>query len=355
MPNPDDKTPSDAEPFFSVVLPIRNEAAFIERTIASIQANDYPRDRVEIIVVDGMSNDGTLEIVQRLAAADGRIQVHRNPKRVVPSGMNIGIRQSKGECIQIVSGHCWLDPGHIRQAVQAMHDHPDAWRVGGVIETVGTGYIGQVIAAAQTHPVGVGSGNDAWTSKAADGYYRDVPLPVVRRWYYDKVGLFDEQLVRNQDTDLTLRAMDMGCVSYLSTTVRSKYFARTSFRKLFHQHFMDGYFRIRNIQKSRRPASPRQVVPLAFVLAWVVLILAGLFWRPALMGLAALAGLYLLALLGGAVSVALARGWRVGALTPLAFALMHFGYGLGSLKGVWAWLICRGRFVPRPEDHGITR
>lgn len=355
MPDPDNEPPSDAKPFFSVVLPIRNEAEFIEGTIASIQANDYPHDRTEIIVVDGMSDDETWEIVQRLAAADERIQVHRNPKRVVPSGMNIGIRQSKGEYIQIVGGHAWLAPNHLREAVQAMHDHPDAWRVGGIMQTVGTGYVGQVIAAALTHPVGVGSGNATRTGKLADGYFYTVPFPVVRRWFYDKVGMFDEQLVRNQDTDLTLRAIDLGCVSYLSTAILSRYFPRTSFRKLFHQHFMDGYFRIRNIQKNRRPASPRQMAPLAFVLAWVVLILATPFWPAAGVALAALAGTYLLVLWVGAVSIGLARGWKIGLLTPLAFALMHFGYGLGSLKGVWAWLICRGRFVPRPEDHGITR
>ena len=296
-------------PLFSVIVPIRNEAQFIERTLASVAANDYPPERVEIIVVDGMSDDDTWAILERMAAADPRIRLLRNPKRVVPSGMNIGIRAAAGELVMILGGHAELDARHISEAVRAMQEHPDAWRVGGVMETVGTTYVGKVIAAATSHPVGVG-GNVHRTGQVQDGYCQDVPFPVVRRWFYDKVGLFDEQLVRNQDTDLTLRALAAGCVSYLATGIRSKYFPRTSFRKLFRQHFMNGYFRIRNIQKSGRPASPRQVAPLVFVLTWIALIVGSFLWWPIALALAAFAGLYVLALLAGAVHLSLRTGWR---------------------------------------------
>lgn len=350
----DDRTAGSSDwPLVSVIVPVRNEAEFIERTVGSLAAGDYPRDRLEILVVDGMSTDGTREIVARLAAADGRIRLLDNPRLITPCAMNIGIKQSKGEILIVIGGHSAAAPDFVRQSVRVLGEHPEAWRSGGVMETVGLTCAARAIAAAMSSPVGVGAGN-CRVSRSA-GWVTQVPFAACRRWVYDKVGLFDEELIRNQDDEIVQRMKAAGCRTYRDPAIRSQYFSRGSFRKLARQYFQYGFWRIRTFQKRGRPASLRQVAPLAFVLGWLGLIAAAALWRPAAYALAGWAGLYLLALAAGAVGAARRHGWPAAALTPLAFAVMHFAYGLGSIKGIWSWLILKGRFVPRPEEHKLSR
>ena len=136
---------------------------------------------------------------------------------------------------------------------------------------------------------------------------------------------------------------------------RSRYFSRATLGKLARQYYQYGFWRIRTIQKHRRPARFRQIVPILFVLGWIVWIIGSLLWWPLVFGLAAYAGLYLLGLIHGALAIARSQSARVALLVPLACSIMHFAYGLGSLKGVWSWIILRGRFVPKPEAHRMSR
>lgn len=350
----DSTTQEQPEPFVTVIVPIRNEAEHVERTLRGILDNDYPAERMEVAVVDGMSDDGTREIVEHLATGDSRVRLVDNPDRTVPYAMNRGIESSEGEILIRVDGHMTIAPNFISESVRSLQEHPDVWLVGGLVETVGMTYIGRVVAAAMTSPIGVGPGS-CRIPGGAEGYRDVVPFPAYWRWVHDRIGPYDEQLVRNQDDDFHQRVQQAGGKQYMSPAIRCRYFSRATLGKLARQYYQYGFWRVRTIQKHRRPARLRQVLPMMFVLGWISLIVSGLLWRPMWLALGAYAGIYGLALICGTVPVIRKEGMAVAWLVPLACAIMHFAYGLGNLKGIWSWLILGGRFVPGPQAHKMSR
>lgn len=331
---------ADLPPFVSIVVPCRNEADYIGACIGSILELDYPRHRLEVLVVDGMSTDRTPQVVEELGRADPRVRLHQNPQRVVAPAMNIGIRQAKGDLIAIVGGHATLDPSFIKEAVRVFHEYPDAWCVGGPIRTTSNTYIGRVIAAAMTSPIGVGNARFRLEGEY-EGYADTVPFPVFRRWSFEKTGLFDEELTRNQDDEMACRLHQRGGKIVLSSRIRATYFARSSLRKLWRQYFQYGFWRIRTIQKLGRPASLRQVIPLAFVSGFMLLALASVLVAPMLYAFLAYLLTYSLGLSIGAVQVGRKHGVGGAILAPIVFFILHFAYGLGSLKGIWSFSILR--------------
>ena len=340
-------------PLVSVVMPVRNEEEFIRKTISSLLMNDYAPKRLEVLVVDGMSDDGTRDIVREMAQRDARLKLLDNPRRVTPVAMNIGIQNSRGEIIVIMGGHATVAPDFISQSVLVLNEHPEACCAGGIMETIGMSYTGSVIATAMSSPFGVGGGN--FRVRKTEGYVATVPFGAHRRWIFDKLGLFDEELVRNQDDDFIQRMIEAGEKQYMSPAIKSKYFCRASFRKLFRQYFQYGFWRIRTIQKHGKPANIRQIIPLTFVLGWIILCLAALLWSPFQIILGCYCALYIIILFTGAYVVSREKGWKIGVLVPVAFILMHFGYGFGSLKGIWSWIIFKGRFVSSGEAFKMSR
>jgi glycosyltransferase involved in cell wall biosynthesis len=340
---------SEQQPFISVVIPCRNEGKFIDRTIAAWLAQDYPSDRIEVLIVDGMSDDGTRDVVAAASRQHPRVKLLDNPGRIAPCAMNIGIRAAKGDYVVIISGHAIVEPDYATQCARVLAEHPEAHRAGGVMETVNTTYVGKVIAAAATSPVGVGGGS--WRLAKKDGFYDDAAFGAWRRETYDRIGLYDESLVRNQDVDLIARFNQAGLKCWLSNSIRSRYYARTSWGKLARLHYFDGYWIIRNMVKLR----PRRIIPLVFVLTLAALAVAGVLWSPAAWALAAVAGAYLLAVLAGAAALVPKWGLATAAAVPAAFVIMHFAYGLGSLHGVWSWVILGGRSAKKPQNYRLTR
>jgi len=342
----------DPQPLVSVIIPVRNEAGFIERCLRCLLENDYPPARVELLVIDGLSDDGTREIVQRLAEETGQIRMVDNPQRITPVAMNIGIRESNGDYIIITGGHAETPPEFISAHVREFQAHPEAWCVGGWVDTVSSTLVGRAVAAAMSSPVGVG--NARFRLGDYEGYV-DTLAGAYRRWVFDRIGLFDEELVRNQDDELNHRLIQAGGKIWMSRAIHCRYFSRASLRKLARQYFQWGFWRIRTMQKRGKPATLRQIAPLVFVLIWLVLIAGALIWRPIGWGLAGFAGLYAVALLAGAADVARRTAWREAFWAPLVFAILHFCYGFGSLKGMlWFVLLRRGGKI-RASDIKLSR
>lgn len=356
--NRSSKTPSEGStisadsvnknPFVSVIVPIRNERDYIENCLNSILHSDWPSDQMEVLVIDGESDDGTIEIVQRMATADSRLKLLNNERRIQTVALNLGIAAASGDIILRVDGHAEVEQDFVSQSVKALVDHPECWCAGGVVETVNDTVLGKVIAAATSCPIGVG--NSRFRIGNFEGYVDTVPFPAYWKWVFDRIGNFDEELVRNEDDELNARVLEQGGKIYLTPAIRSRYFSRSSFGKLWKQYYQYGVWRIRTVQK-RGSASVRYLVPLAFVLCVILsLTMAAIF--PATAGwVAACAALYFVGLLVGATMVGRRTGWFGFVTSPIVFAILHFSYGLGSLFGVFWFSILRHRTL----SHGMSR
>jgi glycosyltransferase involved in cell wall biosynthesis len=340
-------------PFISIIMPIRNEADFIERAVKSILKQDWPAEKMEILVVDGMSNDSTREIVEKLSQADHHIKILDNPRRIVPTAMNIGLRAAQGDLFIRIDGHTEVAPDFIRESIKCLREHPQAWVVGGYIETVADGFVGRVIALAMQSPIGVG--NSLFRLGDYEGWVDTLAFGTHHKWIVDKIGYFDEELVRNQDDEFNLRVILAGGKIWMSKSIKSKYFSRGSLHKLWRQYFQYGFWRIRTLQKHKRPATFRQLVPLLFVLSMLLLGLAGFLWRPFWTFLAIEAALYATGLLAGAFDVGLKGGWKYAPPAPLVFVILHFGYGLGSLWGIVRFLIFKRYGIKKLEEIQMSR
>jgi len=340
-------------PFVTIIMPIRNEADFIERAIRSVLDNDYPAERMEILIVDGMSDDGTREIVTRLSKADNRIMMLDNPKRIAPVAMNIGLKPARGNLFIRIDGHVEIPGDFIAKSIRCLHEHPEAWVAGGYINTVADSYTGQAIASAMRSPIGVG--NSRFRLGDYEGWVDTLAFGIHHRWIIDKIGYFDEELVRNQDDEFNLRIILAGGKIWMSKAIQSTYFSRGSLFKLWKQYFQYGFWRIRTFQKHKRPASIRQLVPLLLVLSLLLSGLAGFLWKPLWILLAIEAALYMLGLVIGTLDVGYKSSWRYAPLSPVVFAILHFAYGLGSLWGVIRFSMLRGRGLKKPEEMQMSR
>lgn len=338
----------EERPFVSVVVPIRNETGYIDGCLNSILQSDWPADRMEVLVVDGMSTDDTVATVTRMAEQDSRIRLLENPKKVQTSAMNIGIQEAKGSIILRVDGHAEIQSDYIRKSATELMTRPECWCVGGVVETVNETRIGRIIAASQSCPVGVG--NSSFRIGGEAGYADTVPFGGYWKWVFDKIGSYDEELARNEDDELNARLIENGGRIFFNPEIKSRYFSRSSLHKLWKQYYQYGVWRIRTIQK-RGSASLRYLVPLCFVVA-VMIAVSGAAMFPALRPFSAGFGaLYLAGLLVGAVMVSRKTGLVGFLISPLVFAILHFSYGIGSLFGIF-WFSVLGH---RTVTHGLSR
>jgi len=340
-------------PDVTIIIPVLNEAGYIERCLRSLMENTYTREKMEILVFDGGSRDNTREIVAGLAKEDSRIRLFDNPKKFIAPAFNEGIKISRGQVIIRFDGHAQASADFIERNVEVLEEHPDAWCVGGPVETISHNRIGSIIAAAMGCPAGIG--NAAFRLGSYEGYTDTVMYGAYTKEGLLKVGPVDEFLIRTEDDDLHYRIRKAGGKFYLSHKIKSYYYSRSSLKKLWSQYFQYGYWRIPTIIKHGQLATVRQVVPVMFVLGWLVLIAGALFWQPAKYALAAYVGLYIMVLLAGAVMAIRKNGFAAGIATPIVFPILHFSYGLGSLAGIWCFVVRGGKGARKSSRVEITR
>mgnify|MGYP000856275101 FL=1 len=320
-------------PFVSVLIPIRNEGNYISQCLQAVTRQDYPSDLFEILISDGLSTDNTRSLVADWMKNDSRIRLFDNPKQIVPTGMNILIPKAKGEILIRVDGHCVIAKNYISNCVRHLEEE-DVDGVGGPMRSIGEDLISQVTALAMSSKFGVGNSSfrtETGQTKLAD----TVPFPAYTRAIIEKVGLYDEELVRNQDDEYNYRIREAGGKILLAEDVSSEYYSRGSLKKLWKQYFQYGFWKVRVLQKHPRQMSLRQFIPLGFVLALILTLFLSFLVPWGWKALLALLAAYLLANLSASIMTASGQGFKKLLLLPLAFAIIHLSYGLGFLVGLF--------------------
>ena len=318
-------------PFVSVIIPIRNEEKFIAQCLQSVVDQDYPQDRMEILVVDGRSEDRSREIATEFSLKYPVVRLLDNPQISVPAGLNLGIREARGDIIVRVDGHCWLEPDYVSQCVRKLQE-TGADNVGGLMRTVGQGYMGETIALAINSFFGSGGSRFHYASE--EQYVDTVYLGAFPRHVFDRVGYFNERLMRNQDYELNYRIRAVGGKIFLSPAIRSYYHGRSTLRDLWQQYYQYGFWKLEMIWMHPRSVRPRHLVAPLFVFGLFVAGLLSLAHHRFLnFVLIPILG-YLLASLFSSLLIARRKGWRYFPLLPVAFGVMHFAWGLGFLFGL---------------------
>lgn len=312
------------------------------RCLGAVAHQDYPSNQIEVLVADGMSEDGTFELLRDWAAEYKNRYVFQNPGKIVPTGLNILIPKTKGEVIIRVDGHCVIAPDYVSNCVQHLEEE-GVDGVGGPMHTIGEDLISQVTALAMSSKFGVGNSSfrtETGQTKLAD----TVPFPAYTRTIIEKVGLYDEELVRNQDDEYNYRIREVGGKILLAEDVLSEYFSRGSLKKLWKQYFQYGFWKVRVMQKHPRQMSLRQFIPLIFVLSVITAIVLALSVSWGWIVLLTILGIYVAINLGFSALIAAKKGWELLGLLPAAFAIIHVSYGLGFLLGLF-------KFVNRWNDR----
>ena len=335
-------------PHVSMILPVRNEANHIEACLGRLLEQDYPRHLSEILVVDGCSDDDTADVVRRIQERHPEVSLRllRNPLHTVPPALNLGIRAATGDVVIRVDGHTVPHVDYVSRCVAALAESGAA-NVGGVIEPRGATSFGRAVALATQHPLGAGDAR--YRIGGAAGDVDTVPFGAFRRDIFERVGLFDESMVRNQDYEFNVRIRDAGERIYLDPMIRATYSPRDTVKDLWSQYFQYGWWRVETWKRHPDSLRWRQAVP-AIAASFFVLLTLIAPWSP-----------IATALLGVATAVYLAAvsliSWRIARLSAsvgrvvLAFVTIHFAYGFGFLANV----ISGGRFPFRAQPAHVPR
>jgi glycosyltransferase involved in cell wall biosynthesis len=339
------------QPRVTVILPCRNEARYIAACLDSVIGGAYPLERLEVLVVDGNSTDGTRQVVRDYAARHPQIRLLDNPGRIVPTALNIGIRAATGDVIARMDAHVVYPPEYLPRLVQALGEG-DADNVGGCMITLpADGSVrSQAIAIALAHPVGVGNSHFRIGARAPR-YVDTVPFGCFRRDLFQRVGMFDEDLVRNQDDEFNSRILSRGGRIRLVPDVVCYYYARGSLRQLARMFYQYGAFKPLVARKVGRIMTLRQLVPAGFVSVVGGALLAGLFWPPAWILAAAIAAVYATGIIASAARIVRSHGIRCAAALTIVFPVLHLSYGAGFLRGLRGGLF--GRRSPWRDPAAI--
>ena len=337
-------------PRVSVVIPVRNEGAFIGRNLDAVLAQDYPAEKLEVLVADGMSEDATREVVlgtaQRLdaerAVAVGergargvaRVRLVDNPRRIMPTGTNAAIRRAEGDVIVLLGGHAQLPSDYLRRCVECLLA-TDADGVSGALTSVGDGAVGEAIAAAMSSPFGIGN-SDFRTVDGGDAPIAvdTIPFGASRRRVFERIGLFNPGMVRHQDYEFNYRVRQSGGRLLLLPGLKATYHVRSSLVALWKQYWQYGIWKGRFLRRFPNSIKPRHLAPSLFTLSVVLSALASLFFPPVRVAFSLLGGAYLGFVLLGIASFAARGRWNVVPWLPAVMVCLHFSYGLGIWLGL---------------------
>ena len=315
----------------SIVIPCYNEEKYISQCINSILSQKY--ENKEIIVCDGGSQDGTLEIIKSYG---NKIILLENKKRTTPHALNLGIKNSSGDIVIIFGAHAVMKPDYVYESVRTFDIDKEIACVGGVLTNINESNIAKNISAAMSSIFGVG--NAHFRTGLKRGYVDTVAFGAYKKDIFDTVGYFDEELTRNQDDEFNYRITNMGYKIYLNPTIKSDYYVRATYKKLFKQYYQYGYWKVYVNKKHRAITTIRQLFPALLILfiiiglitTWIFPVLLPFYIIPVLIYI--WLGILFAALKSDKDIVNFMR-------VLYSFWILHFSYGLGYINGIIDFLI----------------
>ena len=340
---------SDTKVQVAVIIPCRNEQDFIGECIYSVLNADYPKDLLEIYVCDGKSTDRTVEVIETIIAANSNVHILINEFQTTPYALNLGIREAKSDVIIILGAHSKISEGYISKCVKALAEDTSIGCVGGVLDNTFSDNKSEAIAHAMSHPFGVGSAHFRTGQKS--GFVVTVAFGAYRNEVFDKIGLFDETLTRNQDDEFNYRMVQCGYRIKLDTSITSSYFVRAAYGKLIKQYYQYGYWKVFVNKKHKSITSFRQVVPALFVLYIILGLLVSLS-VPQVFPLYAI-GLVCYGVIGLISALSKSRNPVKAVMIFYAFILLHLSYGTGYWTGLYSFIVIG--YQPKPEDTTLSR
>lgn len=339
----------------SVIIPCRNEEKYIGKCLDSIINNNYPQNALEVLVVDGMSDDRTKAVVKEYTDKNPWLKLINNPKRIIPTAMNIGIKNARGDIIIRMDAHNVYSKDYISKCVKYLNEY-NVDNVGGIWVTLPgkNTIIAESIALALSHPFGVG--NAYYRIGLKEPKFVDtVPFGCYKREIFDIIGFFDEDLVRNEDDEFNTRLIKNGYKILLVPDIVSYYYARDTLAKLWKMCFQYGYFKPFVVKKSGIILTWRQLIPAAFACSLIFFGIFSLFFKSFSLIFLSIILSYLIINMGFSFLIAAKKGVKYIFTLPIIFVVLHFSYGYGYLKGILDFVIFRNHLRKNKKDIPITR
>lgn len=325
-------------PSVSIIIPCRNEEQFIDRLLSDLLLQDIGTQNMEVLLMDGMSTDGTREKISAFSSQHPFVRLIDNVHYTVPFALNLGIKSATAEIIMIMGAHSRFPEYYVSALVNALKE-TGADNVGGIMQTMPANESAQAraIALAMSSPVGVGNAFfriGASTQREVD----TVPFGCYRKNVFDRLGFFDTALTRNQDDELNARLKNAGGKIILIPSIKFQYFARPTVAKAARMYYQYGLFKPLVILKLGRPATIRQFAPPALALLFGILLLASVLSNTGLLLLIAAACSYMLAMYIAALNIA-GNDLMLAHWLAWTFPAIHFSYGGGYLTGIFRFMI----------------
>jgi len=340
----------------SVIIPVRNEEHYLKDCLLSVLQMDRSFKLFEIFVVDGQSTDRTHEIATQLAEQNDCITILENTSKVVPHAMNIGIRAANGEYIVRVDAHSRYQPDYIEKLIYWMRRlHAD--NVGGIWNTLAASnkLQARAVAIILSQPFGVG-GAQYRVSKDKLPYETDtVPFGCYRREIFERVGLYDEDMIRNQDDELNARLKKHGGKVFLVPEIQIEYIARESLRKMSLMLYQYGYFKPLVVRKVGQLATVRQLAPPLFVISIGILPLLCLLWPGFLVLWLLILSAHCCVNMWASARSARRNEWKLFPYLFFGFMAAHVSYGVGYLRGLVDFCILGKAAARKISDVPMSR
>jgi succinoglycan biosynthesis protein ExoA len=334
----------------SVIMPVRNEAQYIERTLHQLLTQDYAAQSFEVIVVDGQSTDCTRSLVEQFIKNHANIRLLDNPRRLSSSARNIGVRHARGELVLLIDGHCELEGGNYFNDLVEAFNSSGAHCIGRPqpLDIVGASMLQRAIAAARSSKLGHHPDSFIYSSQSQFVPAKSVAV-AYRREIFDRIGLFDEAFDACEDVEFNHRIDRAGLKCFFAPKLAVHYAPRQTLRALFRQLVRYGRGRVRLQKKHPETFSILPTIPGLFVAGVLLGPFSAFISKALLLIYLGVLVLYAALILGGSLSVATrARELRLLPRLPFVFATIHAGSGIGLL---WESLRQARLSVSRSRDE----